>query len=170
MAEGPLLNLEDHAAIEENRDGKGKFGPFVDVDGKKVSKPRALRDLSKTMMLSLPGSTNRLGRVSGLTRITVEEPSTADMAHMSAPASDQVLDGPSLIIGDPAATPLQCEGNIFFGIVQTNEIFVDHLSVLEIRPDILVEPIVMVQFQVYQMVEITETSIHIGHKVSVDPT
>ena len=44
VREGPLLDLEDHAAIEENRDGKGKFDPFVDVDGKKVSKPRALRE------------------------------------------------------------------------------------------------------------------------------
>ena len=35
VGEGPLLDLEDHAAIEENRDGKGKFDPIVDVDGKK---------------------------------------------------------------------------------------------------------------------------------------
>ena len=33
---------------------------------------------------------------------------------------------------------------------------VDHLAVLEIRPKLLVEPIVTIQFQVYQLVKVTE--------------
>ena len=156
VREGPLLDLEDHAAIEENRDGKGKFDPFIDVDGKKVSKPRALRELFKAMISSLPGSTDCLGRVAGLTRFTVKEPSATDTVLASTVASDVILDGPSLSVGDPAATLLGCEGNLFLAIVQVNEIIVDHLSVLEISPELLVEPIVTIQFQVYQLVEVTD--------------
>lgn len=104
VGEGPLLDLEDHAAIEENRDGKGKFDPLGDVDGKNVSKPRALKELFNALMSSLPGSTGRLGRVAGLTRFTVKEPSAADTSLSSALASDLVLDGPSLFVGDPVAT------------------------------------------------------------------
>lgn len=131
VGEGLLLDLEDHAAIEENRDGKGKFDPFVDVDGKKVSKPCALRELFKVMMSLLPGSTDRLGHVAGLTRFTIAEPLAADTTLSSALMPDLVLDGPSLFVGDPVATLLRCEGNIFLGIVQVNEISVDHLSVLK---------------------------------------
>jgi len=157
VGEGPLLDLEDHVAIEENRDGKGNFDPFVDVDGKKVSKPRALRELFKAMISSLPGSTDRLGRVAGLTRFTVKEPSATDTV-LTTVASDLIRDGPALSVGDPAATLLGCEGNIFLAIVQVNEIIVDHLSVLEISPELLVEPIVTIQFQVYQLVEVTDAN------------
>lgn len=83
IGEAPLLDLEDHIAIESNRDGKGKFDPFVEVDGKMVSKPRALRELWKALNLSRPGSTDRLGRVAGLTRFTVNAPSIADKSSLS---------------------------------------------------------------------------------------
>ena len=122
VGEGPLLNLEDHAAIEENRDGKGKFDPFIDVDRKKVLKPRALRELFKPMISSLPGSNDHLGHIAGLTRFTVKELSATDTVLASTIASDVILDGPSLSIGDPAATLLGCEGNIFLAIIQVNEI------------------------------------------------
>jgi hypothetical protein len=154
VGEGPLLDLEDHAAIEVNRDGKGKFDPFIDVDGKKVSKPRALRELWKALISSLPGSTDRLGRVAGLTKFTIKPSSTADESVISGVISD----GPSLFVGDPVATLIQCEGNIFLAIVQVNDISVDHTSVLEIRPQFLVESIIMVQFQIYQFMEITNPS------------
>ena len=39
VGEGPLLDLEDHAAIESNCGGKGSFDPFVDIDGKNILKP-----------------------------------------------------------------------------------------------------------------------------------
>jgi hypothetical protein len=151
--EGPLLDIEDHVSIEANRNGKGKFDPFVDVDGKKVSKPRALRELWKAMISSIPGSTNRLGRVAGLTKFTVKMPSTMDSSSASSGLTSA---GPSLFINDPATTLVRCEGNIFLSIVQVTEICVDHESVLEIGPALLMEAIVKIQFQVYQMVEITD--------------
>lgn len=56
-------------------------------------------------------------------------------------------------------TLVRCEGNIFLGIVQVYEIVIDHLSVLEIQPEVLVELIVTIQFQASnQMVEITDTN------------
>ena len=158
VGEGPLLDLEDHVTIKENQDGKGKFDPLIDVDGKKVLKPCALRELFKAMISSLPGSTNCLGRVAGLTRFTVKEPSATDTVLTSTVTSELIPDGPSLSVGDPAATLLGCEGNIFLAIVQVNEIIVDHLSVLEISPKLLVGPIVMIQFQVYQLIEVTDTN------------
>jgi len=110
------------------------------------------------MISSLPGSTDHLGRIAGLTRFTVKEPSATDTVLTSAVMSELILDGPSLSVGDPAATLLGCKGNIFLAIIQVNEIIVDHLSVLEISPELLVEPIVMIQFQVYQLVEVTDTN------------
>jgi len=110
------------------------------------------------MISSLPGSTNCLGRVAGLTRFTVKEPSATDTVLTSTVTSELIPDGPSLSVGDPAATLLGCEGNIFLAIVQVNEIIVDHLSVLEISPKLLVGPIVTIQFQVYQLIEVTDTN------------
>ena len=106
------------------------------------------------MVSSTPGSTNRLGRVAGLTRFTVKIPSTMDSSSTSS--SRLTSAGPSLFINDPAATLIRCEGNIFLAVVQVTEICVDHKSVLEIGPDLLMEAIVNIQFQVYQMVEITD--------------
>lgn len=61
IGEGPALDLEDYATIEINRDGKGQFDLFVDIDGKKVSKPQALQELWKALISSLLGSTDCLG-------------------------------------------------------------------------------------------------------------
>ena len=52
---GPLLDLEDQVAIE-----KGKNDAFIEVNGKRVSKPRALRELYKAFFSTHSGSTNRL--------------------------------------------------------------------------------------------------------------
>lgn len=155
VGEGPLLDLEDHIAIESNREGRGIFDPFVKVDGKMVSKPRALRELWKALILSLPGSTDRLGRVAGLTRFTVNPPSTADESSLSVGV---ISDRRSLFVGDPVATLIQCEGNAFLAIVQVNDIIIDRVSVLEIRPDFLFESTVTIQFQIYQLLEITDPS------------
>ena len=61
-----------------------------------------------------------------------------------------------LSIGDPVATALKCEGNVFLAIVQINDILIDNESVLEIAPAFLMEPVVTVQFQTLQLVEIVD--------------
>ena len=42
VGDGSLLDIEDYVAIEENHSSKGKFDPFVNINGKNVSKPCAL--------------------------------------------------------------------------------------------------------------------------------
>ena len=149
---GPLLDLEDQVAIESNINGKGSYDPFIEVSGKKVSKPRALRELFKAFFSNHSGSKNQLERVAGLTRFTIASPSTVDSASVNL--DSQLSQGPILSVGDPVATLLRCEGNIFLAIVQVTDICIDHESVLEIRMELLLESIVSVQFQVYQFVEI----------------
>lgn len=148
--ESPLLDLEDHAAIETSCNGQGKFNPLVDVgNGKMVPKPRVLCELERAMFSKIPGSTDRLDRCAGLsryTKITLPQLSTT------------VVDSTSkelLTTGDPAATIIQCEGHFFLAVVQINEICIDSLPILEINPRFLMEPTVTVQFQIYQVVEVS---------------
>lgn len=121
------------------------------------------------MISSLLGSTDRLGRVAGLTRFTMKEPSATNTIVTSNVPSDLVLDESSLFVGDPVATLLRCEGKILLGIVQVNEINGDHLLLLEIRLELLVEPVVSIQFQVYCLVEITDTN-DADYKFTTMPT
>jgi hypothetical protein len=151
---GPLIDLEDQAAIESNSNGMGMYDPFIEVSGKKVSKPRALRELHKAFFSTHSRSKNRLERIAGLTRFTITtSPTAVDSASINL--DSELSQGPILSVGDPVATLLRCEGNIFLAIVQVNDICIDHESVLEIGVELLLEPIVLVQFQVYQFIEIT---------------
>lgn len=161
VGEGPLLDLEDHAAIESNRGEKGSFDPFVEIDGKNISKPRALRELFKAMFSVMGGSTDRLGRIAGLTRCAVTTPAVIKTGIEPGSGSS----GPRsvLSIGDPVATALKCEGNVFLAIVQINDILIDNESVLEIAPAFLMEPVVTVQFQALQLVEIVDHVNDVDH-------
>ena len=154
VGEGPLLDLEDHAAIESNHGEKGSFDTFVEIDGKNISKPRALRELFKAMFSVMGGSTDCLGRIAGLTRCAVTTPAVIKTGIEPGSGSG----GPRLVlsIGDPVATALKCEGNVFLAIVQINDILIDNESVLEIAPAFLMEPVVTVQFQTLQLVEIVD--------------
>jgi len=63
-------------------------------------------------------------------------------------ASNKVLS-----VGDPIATIVQCEGHFFLAVVQINEICFDSSSLLEISPRFIIEPMVMVQFQIFQVIK-----------------
>lgn len=104
------------------------------------------------MILSVPRSTNHLGHVAGLTRFMIKAPAMTDSSTTS---SGLISGGPSLFVNDPVVTLVKCKGNIFLLIVHVTKICVDCESVLDIGPNLLMESIVSIQFQVYQMVEIT---------------
>jgi len=78
---------------------------------------------------------------------------------LSVPHSSSVVVDPTskelLTVGDPAATIIQCEGHFFLAIVQINEICFDSSPILEINPRFLMEPAVTVQFQIYQVIEVS---------------
>ena len=102
----PLLNLEDHIAIEEGRNRKGKYDSFVEVNGKMVSKPRIIRELERAMLSIIPGSTDCLGRVAGLTRFPrASKPANLNKVP-STTNSDSILSGTTLFLNDPAVTLL----------------------------------------------------------------
>ena len=165
VGEGPILDLEDHVAIESNRLGaeKQNFDPFVEVDGKIISKPRALCELFKAMFSVMAGSTDRLGRIAGLTRCAITTPAVTktgvEFDHELGDSRSAVLS-----IGDPVATLLKCEGDIFLAIVEINDILIENKSVLEIGPAFLMEPVVTVQFQALQLIEIVDCVDDVDHK------
>ena len=150
--EGPMLDLEDHASIETACDGKGKFDPLVNVgNGRMVPKARILRELERAMFSKIPGSTDRLNRCAGLSRYM----KTVDLPNPMLGVIDSTSNE-FLAIGDPAATIIRCEDRFFLAVVQINEIFFDTSSVLEINPRFLMEPAVTVQFQIFQVTEISQ--------------
>jgi len=161
VGEGPLLDLEDHAAIESNCAEKQSFYPFVEINGKKISKPRVLRKLFRAMFSAVGGSTDCLGQIAGLTRCTV----TTHAVIKTGVESDAGSGGSRsvLSISNPAATLLKCKGNIFLAIVQINDIFIDKKSVLEIGPAFLMELVVTIQFQALQLVKIVDNIDDIDH-------
>ncbi len=147
-----MLDLEDHASIETSRDGQGKFNLLIDIgDGKVVPKARVLRELERATFSKVPGSTDRLNRCAGLSCYTKTSPFPDLSGGFVNSTSKEVLS-----IGDPAATVIQCEGQFFLAVVQINEILFDASPVLEISPWFLMEPVVTVQFQIYQIVETSE--------------
>lgn len=92
--------------------------------------------------------TDHLNRCAGLTCYTTTTPqSSIDITGIDS-TSTEVLS-----IGDPVATIVQCEGRFFLALVQINKICFYASSLLEISPRYLVELAVMVQFQIFQVVE-----------------
>ncbi|KAH9032123.1 hypothetical protein EDB85DRAFT_1890789 [Lactarius pseudohatsudake] len=147
--EGPLLDLEDHASIETSRDGQGEFSPLIGMgDGKEISKARVLRELERATFSRVPGSTDCLNRCAGLSHYA----KTSPFPDLSDGVIDSISKG-VLSIGDPAAMIVNCEGQLFLAIIQINDILFDASPVLEISPRFLMEPMVTVQFQIYQVVK-----------------
>ena len=150
--EEPILDLEDHASIETSWDGRGQFSPLVDIgNGKEVPKARILRELERATFSKVPGSTDRLNRCAGLSRYS----KASALPDLACGITDSTSDS-RLSIGDPAATIVQCEGQFFLAIVQVNEILFNTSPVLEISPQFLMEPMVAVQFQIYQIIETSQ--------------
>ena len=59
----------------------------------------------------------------------------------------------TLCVGDPAATIVNCEGQLFLEIIHVNGIIVDFNAIVEIDIKLLMELVVVIQFQICQIVE-----------------
>jgi len=114
-----------------------------------VPKPRVLCELKRAMFSKIPGSTDCLGCCAGLSHY---------MKMTLPPCLPTVVDSTSkefLTVRDPVATLIQCEGHFFLAVVQINNILFDSSPILKINPRFLMEPAVTVQFQIYQLVEVS---------------
>ena len=142
------LSLEDHIDIEENRDSRGKYNPFIDAgNGKMVSKARVLRELERATFSRIPGSTDRMTRIAGGGRFS-KSSTTPNVIESSS-----IFGSSTLCVGDPAATIVNCEGRLFLAIIHVSDIIVDFNATVEIDIKLLMEPVVVIQFQICQIVE-----------------
>ena len=154
----PILDLEDHASIETSRDGRGDFSPLVDIrNGKEVPKACVLCELERATFSKVPGSTDRLDRCAGLSRYT-KTATLPDLTYSLIDSTSEAL----LLIGDPAATVVQCNGQFFLAVIQINKILVDTSPVLKISASFLMEPTVAVHFQIYQVIETSQDDPNIN--------
>lgn len=150
--EGPMLDLEDHTSIETVCDGKETFDPLIYVgNGRMVPKACALQELERAMFSKIPGSTDYLNWCAGLSCYMKTDNLPNPMLSVIDSTSNEFL-----AIGDPAATIIWCEDHFFLAVVQINEIFFDTSLILEINPWFLMEPAVTVQFQIFQVTEISK--------------
>jgi hypothetical protein len=141
------LTIEDHIDIETMRNRKGKYDPFVDAgSGKMVSKAQVLREIDCSMFSRLAGLTDRLMQVAGATRFIQVNSNTIQ--------SGSVFRTSLFCVGDPVATLVVCESCIFLAIVHVNNIVFDSNTCVEIDTSLLIETIVIVQYQICQLTEV----------------
>ncbi|KAG6827992.1 hypothetical protein H0H92_009721 [Tricholoma furcatifolium] len=116
------------------------FGSFLTIDGKQISKSRVLAMRSKYNKKS--SSTDRLKRVQEVERYSKVSVDSDNSLESS------VLGAPSIIVQDPIATLVLCEGRVWLCIGEVNNITHDSQSVDSIPLEILYEGTVSVSFQV----------------------
>jgi hypothetical protein len=114
-----------------------------------VSKARVLRELERATFSRIPGSTDRLTRVAGGTRFSGHSNST-----IVEPNS--IFGTSTVCVGDPAGTIIICEGLPFLAVIHINDIVVDFKACVDIDVQMLMEPTVIIQFQICQLVEMGE--------------
>ncbi|KAJ7454366.1 hypothetical protein B0H11DRAFT_2200685 [Mycena galericulata] len=102
-------DIDDKIAIDESTRNNNKFSPHIISEGKKVSKATILSNLMQGRSARL--STDRTRRVAGITAFSNSSPS--DLITLNGP-----LGTPSLRIGNPIATLVECEDRLFLAIGQ----------------------------------------------------
>ena len=145
------VEVEDGLAIEmaqvsSNDESQEPTGArFVKFQGKEMSKEKALRLYSKYR--NTPGSMDRLKRVRGDERHL--KPGAENYSVHESPKATNVNESESdLIISDPVASLLRCEGRIWLCIGEVNGMKVDGKPVDCIDCDLLMEPTVSVSYQI----------------------
>jgi hypothetical protein len=150
----PQLDLEDLvASAEAEADGESEQAsvvPYVSIEGQKFHKSRLLREYSRGNLadLTVASSADRLKRVAGLPRY---ESLRSNDSAQNATEHDSILGAPTLLLNDPIATVLRCQGRIFLAIAQVNSIRVDGRPQCDIRVDHLPEKTVVITYQIMQL-------------------
>jgi hypothetical protein len=122
---------------------KKSHSPHVIVMGKTVSKASILKDLMQNRSPRL--STDRTKRVAGL-------PAFAKQSVASHINSDSPTGAPSLRIGHPTATLVNCEGDCFLAVAQVNNIILGSRVADSILLDLLADPGTKISYQIRHLV------------------
>ncbi|KAK7013773.1 hypothetical protein R3P38DRAFT_2545697 [Favolaschia claudopus] len=139
----PDGDVEDALAIAEPA---GKFSPFVEIDGKKVPKAKALSAMMR--FRGARSSTDRLKRVAGLLSFNP----TVDGSGI---ISDGALGSPSLRIGNPVALVVACEEQMFLAVAQVINLSLAGSSVPYITLDMLAESSAKASVQILKLTRAT---------------
>jgi hypothetical protein len=151
MSDEPSLETEARVEIEDALDmdaafsteeASNAFPKTIVVKGKPLSKSRALAMYSKYRTFRT--STDRLKRVQHVGRYSpqqsINDPSSS---HLADTEPEQEV----LIIHDPIATVVCCEGQIWLCIGEVNTIRIDGCPVEEVSLHLLMEDTVSISFQ-----------------------
>ncbi|KAJ7469170.1 hypothetical protein FB451DRAFT_1340217 [Mycena latifolia] len=123
----PEGDVEDALAIAEPQ---GKFSPHIEIEGKSVTKARALSTMMRYR--GSRSSTDRLKRVAGLPSF-----SPPTLTSSGIITSDSALGVSSIRIGNPVALIVACDARRFLAIGQVNNITHSSVPVDSLSLDLL---------------------------------
>ncbi|KAJ7716441.1 hypothetical protein B0H16DRAFT_1339048, partial [Mycena metata] len=137
-------DFEDVLAIHEPQ--VQKHSPHVVVAGKQISKASILKDFMQHRSPRL--STDRTKRVAGV-------PAFASQSGNIHITFDNPTGAPSLSIGNPVATIVQCEEKNFLAVGHVNGIILGSRSIDSILLDLLCDQATKISYQILQLVPAT---------------
>ena len=118
-----------------------RFDSCITLDSMVMGKAKALAICSKYQ--HTPALQDRLKRYQAISRFN---PATDSFS------STAIFGGPSLIIHDPVASILRCEGHLFLCLGEVTNIRVESYAIDQIAVDMLSEKLVSVSFQLLYFV------------------
>jgi hypothetical protein len=142
VADEIIEDFEDVLAIHDSQSQAEKHSPHVLVNGKKISKASILKDLMQNRSPRL--STDRTKRVAGI-------PAFANQSPSSHIAFDNPTGAPSLRVGNPIATLVECEEQVFLAVGQVNTIILGSQSLDSIVLDLLTDRSTKISYQIFQL-------------------
>jgi hypothetical protein len=141
----PDGNMEDALAIAEPL---GKFSPHMTINGKLVSKAKALSGMMRYR--GVRSSTDRLKRVAGMS--SFNNPTM----ESSILGSGSVLGTPSIRIGNPVALTVSCDDQLFLAVAQVNNLTLTSTSVQLISLQDLRDSSAKVSIQILRLLPATK--------------
>ncbi|PPR05743.1 hypothetical protein CVT26_008496 [Gymnopilus dilepis] len=134
------LRLELDEVEQENSSPEAQANRFITFQGQKMTKVKALGLYSRYR--KVPTSTDRLRRVQGVGRHVGPDTAASDID-----ISDLSGSGTVLMVSDPIASLLRCEGRIWLSIGLVNGITNDGKSVQFLNMDLLRESKISISYQ-----------------------
>jgi hypothetical protein len=138
--------IEDRMMEEDVNEAPAAFLRYITTkNGTKVNKARALALCLKDNKTT--SSTDRLRRVREVPRFNMTD---------VVDGYESAFGSPSLMLGDPIASMLRCEGKIFLSIGEVINITLSNNAVEQVELELLPEDIVSVTYQLVHLTSATE--------------
>lgn len=144
VEDGLANELPQATSSDESPEPTGTMTQSIKFQGQEMSKEKALRLYSKYR--NTTGSMDRLKRVRGDERHL--NPGAENYSARSSKATDVNESESNLIISDPIASLLRCDGRIWLCIGEVNGMKVDGKHVDCVDCDLLMEPTVSISYQI----------------------